>query len=123
MSAEDDFDALYGSKYLAASDLHGETERWKIGKTEIVELKEKDGSTKRKFLIYFAGVEKALVLNKTNATKLAAAFGKDRANWKGMAVEVYAEMTSLGKEGVRLRPLKPATTLAEDLNDSIPHLG
>ena len=59
------------------------------------------------------------MLNKTNAQKLAAAFGKDRTNWIGMSVELYAEMTSLGKEGVRLRPLKPATSTATDMNDKV----
>jgi hypothetical protein len=34
-----------------------------------------------------------------------------------MEVELYAEMTGLGKEGVRVRPLKPAG--ASDLNDTI----
>ena len=108
MSNESDFDDLYGIKYFSASDLHGETPRRRIGKVALVELKEKDGSTKRKYLVYFEGVEKPLVLNKTNAQKLAAAFGKDRSKWIGMEVELYAEMTGLGKEGVRLRPLKPA---------------
>ena len=78
MSNESDFDDLYGCKYFSATDLHGETPRHRIGKVAPVELKEKDGSTKRKFVVYFEGVEKALVLNKTNAKKLAAAFGKDR---------------------------------------------
>ena len=83
----------------------------------MAELKEKDGSTKRKYLVYFEGVEKALVLNKTNAQKLAAAFGKDYSKWIGLEVELYAEMTGLGKEGVRVRPLKPNG--ASDLNDTI----
>ena len=73
MSNESDFDDLYGNKYFSASDLHGETPHHRIGKVALVELKEKDGSTKRKYLVYFEGVEKALVLNKTNAQKLAAA--------------------------------------------------
>lgn len=34
-----------------------------------------------------------------------------------MEVELYAEMTTLGKEGVRVRPLKPTST--SDLNDTI----
>ena len=121
MSNETDFDDLYGSRYFAASDLHGEVIRRKIGKSEIVELKEKDGSTKRKFLLYFEGIEKPLVLNKTNAQKLAINFGKDRSLWIGVGVEIYAEMTSLGKEGVRLRSLKPAATAASDLNDEVPY--
>ena len=117
MSNESDFDDLYGSKYYSTPDLHGGTPRHRIGKVALAELREKDGGTKRKYLAYFEGVEKPLVLNKTNAQKLAAAYGKDHSKWIGMEVELYAEMTGLGKEGVRVRPLKP--TAASDLNDSI----
>ncbi|WP_426527248.1 hypothetical protein [Bradyrhizobium sp. McL0615] len=117
MSNESDFDDLYGNKYYSVPDLHGETPHFRIGKIVPAELKEKDGSTKRRYLLYFEGVEKALVLNKTNAQKLAAAYGKDYSKWIGMEVELYAEMTGLGKEGVRVRPLKP--TPASDLNDAI----
>jgi hypothetical protein len=118
----DIFDDLYGSKYFSATDLHGETVRRRIGKVDVVELKEKDGSTKRKFVCFFEGVEKPLVLNKTNATKLAASYGKDRLKWIGVVVELYGEMTSLGKEGVRLRPLKSAAAgaAAGDMSDAIP---
>ena len=114
----DIFDDIYGSKYFSAADLHGNQVRRKIGKVDVIELKEKDGSTKKKFIVYFEGVEKPLVLNKTNAQKLAASYGKDRSQWVGVVVELYAEMTSLGKEGVRLRPLKSAAA-ATDMNDAI----
>ena len=86
MTYETDFDDLYGSKYLTAGDLHGKQPRHRIGKVDVSELKEKDGSTKRKFVAYLEGVEKPLVLNKTNATKLAGAYGKDRSAWVGTTV-------------------------------------
>jgi hypothetical protein len=115
-----DFDDVYGSKYFSAADLHGEAIRRKIGKIEIADLREKDGSTKRKFVVYFKGVDKPLVLNRTNAQKLAAALGKDPAAWVGIVVELYPEMTSLGKEGVRLRVVRAAGAGAgDDMNDSI----
>ena len=121
---EDDFDLLYGSKYLGATDLNGQRPRRTIGKIEIAELKDKDGSTKRKFVLYFEGEDKALVLNKTNAKKLEAAFGKDGTKWVGTRVELYAEMTSLGKEGVRLQPLRKANVAppvtVDDMADEIP---
>jgi hypothetical protein len=78
---EDDFDAMYGSKYLGASDLKGQRPRHTIGKVDVAELKEKDGTTKRKRIVYFEGEDKALVVNKTNAVKLAIAFGKDSRDW------------------------------------------
>jgi hypothetical protein len=119
-----DFDDLYGSKYFSVSDLKGETLRRKIGKVEVAELREKDGTTRRKYLLYLEGEDKALVLNKTNAVKLASVYGKNRHDWVGNAIELYGEMTSLGKEGVRLRPLrKPATPeqLNPELNDTVPY--
>jgi hypothetical protein len=109
MSNETDFDDLYGSKYLGAVDLHGETIPDRIRDVEVAELREKDGRTKRKYVAYFERTKKPLVLNMTNATKLAAAFGKDRSKWIGVWVELYAEMTGLGKDGVRLRVLSSST--------------
>jgi hypothetical protein len=118
----DDFDSLYGSKYLSVPDLKGQQPRRKIGKVDVETLKEKDGTTKRKYVIYFDGEDKGLVCNKTNATKLADAFSKRYADWPGNFVELYSEMTSLGKPGVRVRPLRrPATPdrPADDMDDFI----
>jgi hypothetical protein len=116
----DEYDTLYGSKYFSVTDLHGQQPRREIGKVEVVELKEKDGNTKKKFLVYFKDEDKPLVLNKTNAAKLSAMYGKDRSRWIGVTVELYAEMTSLGKEGVRLRPIPTAGKSSEDMNDAVP---
>jgi hypothetical protein len=102
----DDFDDIYGSKFLSAADLNGQRKRVKIVDTEVSDLREKDGSTKRKYIVWFETEEKALVLNKTNALRLAQAFGKNREGWHGAVVELYSEMTSLGKEGIRLRPVR-----------------
>jgi len=120
----DDFDDLYGSKYLSAADLGGRQKRAKIADVNVEDLREKDGSTKRKYVVAFANEDKSLVLNKTNALRLAQAFGKNRASWTGQLVELYSEMTSLGKEGVLLRPLhKPQAAPsqpAHEMSDEIP---
>jgi hypothetical protein len=102
----DDFDDIYGSKFLGAADLNGQRKRVKIVDTEVNDLREKDGSTKRKYIVWFETEEKALVLNKTNALRLAQAYGKHREGWNGAVIELYGEMTTLGKEGIRLRPLR-----------------
>ena len=121
--ASDDFDEIYGSKYFGVTDLKGAQPRLKIGKVDVVDLREKDGSKKTKYVVYFESQDKGLVLNKTTALKLADVYGKPRSGWVGQTVELYSEMTGLGKEGVRLRPLrKPATPAAPDpeLSDAIP---
>ena len=127
-TVQDDFDAMYGSKYFSVPDLKGQRPRRTIGKVEVAELKEKDGTTKRKRILYLEGADKPLVTNKTNAVKLAMAFGKNSADWVGGRIELYAEMTNLGKEGVRVQPLRsvpkappvtPAVTV-DDMADEIP---
>jgi hypothetical protein len=118
----DDFDSLYGSKYLGVADLKGETPRRKIGKVEVAELKQKDGSTKKKYVLFLEKEDKALIVNKTNAVKLAQAFGKKYADWPGNFIELYSEPTSFGP-GVRVRPLRRAATPdkpAGDMDDAIP---
>ena len=85
-------------------------------------MREKNGTTKRKYVIMFEGVEKGLVLNKTNARRLAEAYGKQSSNWIGQIVQLYAEDTTFGK-GVRVRPMRKPVTPAEPdpvLNDAIP---
>jgi hypothetical protein len=118
----DEFDDLYGSKYLSVADLKGGQPQLRIGKVEIAELREKNGGMRRKLVAYFDGQEKALVLNKTNATTLANAFGKQYANWVGQHVQLFTAPTSYG-DGVRVRPLRKPASVAEpdpDLNDAIP---
>jgi hypothetical protein len=119
---EYDFDSLYGSKYLTVTDLKDAEPRLRIGKVEVAELHEKNGAAKRKYVVWFEGVTKGLVINKTNAKKLADAYGKQSSQWVGQSVQLYSEETTYGK-GVRVRPLRKPATPAEpdrDLNDRIP---
>jgi hypothetical protein len=122
MSEIDEFDDLYGSKYLGVAYLKDDEPRLKIGKVEVAELREKNGTIKRKYVVFFDGVEKGLVINITNARKLADAYGKQPARWIGQIVQLYTEETTYGK-GVRVRPLRkppPVPAPDPDLNDAIP---
>ena len=111
------FDDIYGSKYLSVPDLGGSTLRVKIGKVEVADLREKDGTTRKKYVLFFDdGEVKPMVVNKTNASVLAAAFGKNKDDWVNQRLELYSEMTGLGKPGLRIRVLriqKPAAVAAK----------
>jgi len=126
----DDFDDIYGTKYFGAAALSGQRRRVKISEVTSEDLREQDGRTKRKYVVRFENEEKALPLNKTNALRLAQAFGKPRSpedarkKWVGRGVELYSEMTSLGKEGVRLQPLQQRQAPPPhdpDLDDALPY--
>jgi hypothetical protein len=114
------FDDLYGSKYLSAADLGDKTLRVKIGKVEVADLRQQDGSTQKKYALFFPGQDKAMVINKTNAMTLANAFGKNPTGWVNQGIEIYSEMTGLGKPGLRVRVLRVNKPIAEEMSDEIP---
>ena len=125
----DDFDDICGTKFFGAAALNGQRRRVKISEVTREDLREQDGRTKPKYVIRFEKEEKALPLNETNALRLAKAFEKPqgledaRKKWVGKFVELYSEMTSLGKEGVRLQPLqqKQAPPVQTDELEEIPY--
>jgi hypothetical protein len=115
---EADFDAVFGSKFLSASDIKavGGKKRAKISKVEMAELRQDSGGTRRKFVIRFDGMDKGMVLNQTNAGILKDALGKNPARWAGAEVGILVEQVAFGNkrvDGLRLRVLsKPAAAPA-----------
>jgi len=49
-------------------------------------------------VVYFQGKQKGMVLNKTNAAILAAAYGKETDGWMGRPCEIFAAMKT-GRDG------------------------
>jgi len=93
----------FPSKYLKASDLNGGKIVVTI-KDCIVETLGDD----RRPVLYFAGKEKGVVLNKTNATNLSEAFGPDTEDWTGKKVTLYvADVDFQGRSMEAIRIRKP----------------
>jgi hypothetical protein len=129
----EDFDDLYGSNYLAATDLK------KPVTTVIEQVNHEDfarqGEKKKmKAVLYVRGLKKPIVVNKTNALKLAQEFGKDFDDWIDKRITIKAEDTTFAgrpTKGLRLYPENgeapaPKTLAARsrqansDLNDELP---
>jgi hypothetical protein len=118
----EDFDTLYGSKYLSAADLNGTAKRATIDKVAVADFNQKDGSSRRKLVLTLAGVGKTLVVNRTNAGTLAQAFGKAWADWPGNTIEVYSTPTPVG-EGIPVRPLRRTAAPVQpgdELSNNVP---
>jgi hypothetical protein len=116
MSNEEDFDRLYGSAYLKASDLDASAViKRRITKVTLEALRQMDGETKEKLIVSFAGLDQILPLNKGNARSLASKFGKDWSKWPGAMVELSVIDTSTGP-GVCVKPIVNGKA-ADDLND------
>jgi hypothetical protein len=104
-------DELYGSKYLHSNDLNGQRHTLVIDGFSTENFR--DGS--KKLAIKFRGAKKALVLNKTNVTRLTGAYGVNPHSWVGQSVEVYAEWVDFSGEsvlGLRLQPVRKPTLVS-----------
>jgi hypothetical protein len=99
-----DFDKIYGGHHLKADDVRGAEVRWEIGKVVEADMKQRDGTTAKKWVLYFVEQEKTLPLNKTNARNLAKAFGKNSADWIGREVDLQVVSTSFG-DGIQVDPV------------------
>ncbi len=99
-------DAAFPSKYLKAHDLLGKTVRLKIAGITV----EKLGEDLRP-IISFSGTDKTLVVNKTNANRISASYGRETDDWIGKDIEVYPDQVEFqGRmvEAIRVRvPAKP----------------
>jgi hypothetical protein len=94
----------FPSKFLKAADLDG--------KNILVTIKdcmvETIGEDKRPVL-YFAGKDKGVVLNKTNATNISEAYGPDTDEWTGKKVVLYTayvDFQGRSVESIRIRKPK-----------------
>ena len=102
----------FPSRWLKASDLNG-----RAVKVEIDKVIDEDIGGEDKPVLYFAGKEKGVVLNKTNADVLADAFGDETDEWAGSKVELYPAKTQFqGKlvDCIRVRTIVPAASDDEE---------
>lgn len=88
-------------KYLTAEDVSKEPITAPIEKIEFETI-----SGEEKPVLYLAGVEKGVVINVTNANRLASLYGTDSDLWVGKPVTLHAEPTQMkGRpcKGIRVK--------------------
>lgn len=105
----------FPSKYLRADELQGREALVIICdvREEIMTLT--GGQKVTKPVVYFRGKKKGLVLNKTNATAIAALVGSPETRlWKDRPIRLYGATTSFGDKTVacvRVKAAAPASVL------------
>lgn len=102
---------LYPSRWLKSEDIEGETP---VVIKELVfdKMKDEDGKEEEKPVLLFKGVDKGLVLNKTNAQRIAEQHGDETDNWSGKKITLTTEsVTAFGKTqwAIRVKPERPVT--------------
>lgn len=100
---------MYPSRYLSADDIDGDTPAI-IANIKFEKMKDNNGVEQDKPCLYFLRVEKPLVLNKTNAERIASMYGDETDAWAGKKVVLTKEMvTAFGesKWALRIKPTPP----------------
>ena len=67
-------------------------------------------------VLYFYGKKKGVVLNKTNATEIAAKHGETMEDWTGKEIELFSMMVPFQGQNVpaiRVRAVNPEPVIAE----------
>lgn len=86
----------FPSKYISASDLQGRDVTVKITHVTSEEI-----GGKQKFICYFAGGKKGLVLNKTNWNSIVRITGcEDSDDWTGMEIGLFETMVDFQGDSV-----------------------
>lgn len=120
----------FPSSYLKAADLQGSTPTVTIANVKFEEVgKDRD----LRPIVYFAGKEKGVVLNKTNANNISKLYGPETDDWIGKPVMLGTAMVDFNGqsvESIRIYPPKqakqsvakpaPRPTVSEELDDEIP---
>ena len=128
-----EFDDIYGSRFLAATDVKAPVSAT-IERVSYEPFTRPGEPTRTKCVLHFKGGRKPMVVNKTNANAMAAAFGKAFDNWVGKRVSVRAEQTVFaGKPTLGLRvypinssdritpgPIVPPEPPPNEMDDNIP---
>jgi hypothetical protein len=115
-------DEAFPSPYLKAPDLPPRGKKFKIAKLQL----ERVGlDQKEKYVLFFKGEDKQLILNITNWDAIAEFCGADSDTWTGKDIVLYPDKTTFGGKTVdciRVRRPKPpqATPVARQVKPEAP---
>ena len=90
----------FPSRYLKAHDLKGKTPTVTIARVTFEQVRGgRTGSVETKAILHFAGKDKGLLLNKTNARTVITIAGTPiTEQWTGVTVTLFATVDTFGKE-------------------------
>lgn len=83
--------SAFPSSYVKACDLQGQPVTVTMREIAIEDVSG-DG-TEAKPVLYFQGMSKGLVLNKTNAATIAGAYGEETDHWRGQSLTIFPTTT------------------------------
>lgn len=108
--------SAFPSQYIKAADLGGNSVTVKIDRAET----ELVGSDK-KLILYFVGKERGMVLNRTNANKIASLYGDETNDWQGQPIVLFEAMVDFKGDtvpAIRVRAPTKAAPARREMADA-----
>lgn len=121
---------IYGGNFLKAEHLAGKTVVVRISEVDIEEFEDDAGKLKKKVVLSFAGKDKKLVVNTTNAAVISENLGSDDTdNWTGKTIALTVKKVEFAgklvpairvvlndapKAAAPANPVTPATAPCDD---------
>jgi len=88
---------MFPNRYTAGADLHGKPVVTRIREVMREQMKPGGGPVVNKWVVYFDGLGKGVVLSRELAEQIADAVGSDdTADWPGKRLTLYPEMLLVG---------------------------
>jgi arabinogalactan endo-1,4-beta-galactosidase len=104
--------SAFPSQYIKAADLQGKSVTVKIDRVETDLI----GSDK-KLILYFIGKERGMVLNRTNANKIATLYGEETNDWQNQSIVLFEAMVDFKGDtvpAIRVRAPTNARTAPDE---------
>lgn len=99
-----DISECFPSKYVGHADLHGQDVSVAVRSVALEDINQDDAERSgrsQKPVLYFQDMVKGLVLNKTNASRIAAMYGPETDHWIGRTITLYTAETEFGGKPVK----------------------
>lgn len=108
-------------KYIAGDSLVGKAVPMTMDRVINEDVTGESG-TAEKQILYFVESKKGMVLNKTNAKRIARLFGPETNDWQGQVIELYTEKVKAFGEthnALRVREAKAQTQANKIKNETL----
>lgn len=109
-------DQAFPTKFIAAHDLQGADVRVVVSHVIVEEVGQGDA----KPIVYFQGKTKGLVLNKTNAHRIAEMYGVETDRWVGNPITLYPSETDFQGKTVPCIRIRLITATATEIQAPLP---
>jgi hypothetical protein len=98
---EDELEKMYSGRYLSAADIGDRKVKAKILGIHAEELRQQDGTMRKKAVLQLEGLDKQLAVNVTNKAILSDGLGRNPSKWVGRSIGLKTVPRNFGGKSMR----------------------